>query len=392
MRVAMKASPRFVLASFGAVCLLLAAAAACPARVVENAAQLAEAVAQANSGGDKLIELADGVYHLDNGLWVEAAGVTVRSLSGHRDAVRILGQGMDGGVSHVFWAAASDFTVRDLTLGQVANHAVQVHGDLDADNFKMINCRVIDTGEQLLKVSYDPARPDLRSDNGLVEGCLFEFTAGIAPQWYTGGVDAHQSSGWVVRGNIFRGIRSPSEDVAEFAVHFWSDSADTIVERNLIINCDRGIGFGLGERGHRGGVIRNNMIYHDASEGFADVGIALESASGARVYNNTVFQEHGYPNAIEYRFEATSGGLIANNLVNRAIASRDGGGADLRANLADAQAAWFRDARAGDLALAGPLSQVVDRAAEVEGLSEDYFGTSRPQGGGFDIGAHEYVE
>jgi len=359
---------------------------------VENAAQLAEAVAQANSGGDKLIELADGAYHLDNGLWVEAAGVTVRSLSGDRDAVRILGQGMDGGVSHVFWAAASDFTVRDLTLGQVASHAVQVHGELDVDNFKMINCRVIDAGEQLLKVSYDPARPDLRSDKGLVEGCLFEFTAGMAPQWYTGGVDAHQSSGWVVRGNIFRGIRSPSEDVAEFAVHFWSDSVDTIVEKNLIVNCDRGIGFGLGERGHRGGVIRNNMIYHDSSEGFADVGIALESASGARVYNNTVFQEHGYPNAIEYRFGATSGGLIANNLVNRAIASRDGGGADLRANLTDAQAAWFRDARAGDLALSGPVGQVVDRAVAVEGLSEDYFGTSRPQGGGFDIGAHEYVE
>lgn len=362
------------------------------ARVVSDAAELVEAIAQANTGGDKLIELADGVYNLDSGLWVSASGVTVRSQSGNRDAVWMLGQGMDGRVSHVFWAAASDFTVRDVTLGQVANHAVQVHGEMGVNNFKMINCRVIDTGEQMLKVSYDPARPDLRSVGGLVEGCWFEFTAGLAHQWYTGGVDAHQASGWIIRGNTFRGIRSPSGSVAEFAVHFWSDSMDTVVEKNLIINCDRGIGFGLGERGHRGGVIRNNMIYHDASEGFADVGIALESAADAQVYNNTVYQEHSYPHAIEYRFGSTSGCFIANNLVNRAIASRDGGQADLQANLTDAQAGWFRDAAAADLSLSGPVGGVVDHGVDIAGLTEDYYGTSRPQGAGVDIGANEYVE
>jgi len=362
------------------------------ARVVSDVSQLTEAIAEANEGGDKLIELSDGIYNLDNGMWVSASGVTVKSLSGNRDAVQILGQGMEGGVSHVFWAAASDFTVRDLTLGKVANHAVQVHGDLGVANFQMINCRVIDTGEQMLKVSYDPARPDLRATNGLVEGSLFEFTAGIANQSYTGGIDAHQASGWVVRSNTFRGIRSPADDVAEFAVHFWSDSADTIVEKNLIINCDRGIGFGMGDRGHRGGVIRNNMIYHDSSEGFADVGIALESASDARVYNNTIYQEHGYPNAIEYRFGSTSGCYIANNLVNRDIASRDGGQASLASNITAAQAGWFRDVAAGDLALNGPVGEVVDQGVGIEGLIDDYFGTSRPQGAGVDIGANEYVE
>ena len=362
------------------------------ARVVSNTAELVDAVAQANAGGDTLIELNDGVYNLDNGMWVSASGVTVRSVSGNRDAVRILGQGMDGGVSHVFWAAASDFTVRDVTLGNVANHAVQVHGDMGVSNFQMINCRVIDTGEQMLKVSYDPARPDLRSYNGLVEGCLFEFTAGIGNQWYTGGVDAHQATGWVIRGNIFRGIRSPADDVAEHAVHFWSDSVDTIVEKNLIINCDRGIGFGLGDRGHRGGVIRNNMIYHDSSEGFADVGIGLESATDVQVYNNTIYQEHSYPRAIEYRFGSTSGCFIANNLANRAIASRDGGQADLQANITGAQAGWFRDVAAADLALSGRIAEVVDRGIAIDGLIEDYFGTSRPQGAGVDIGANEYVD
>ncbi len=384
--------PKAILIALAAIAAFALNPGASQARVVSDAAGLVDAIAQANAGGDTLIELTDGVYNLDSGMWVSASGVTVKSQSGNRDAVQILGQGMEGGVSHVFWAAASDFTVRDVTLGNVANHAVQVHGDLGVSNFKMINCRVIDTGEQMLKVSYDPARPDLRSHNGLVEGCLFEFTAGIGNQYYTGGVDAHQATGWIIRSNIFRGIRSPSESVAEHAVHFWSDSVDTIVEKNLIINCDRGIGFGMGDRGHRGGVIRNNMIYHDPSEGFADVGIGLESATGVQVYNNTIYQEHSYPRAIEYRFGSTTGCFIANNLANRAIASRDGGQADLQANITSAQAGWFRDVAAADLALNGPVGDVVDRGIGIEGLTEDYFGTSRPQGSGVDIGANEYVE
>lgn len=387
----MRAFPRLMFFMAAAAALMLIPWSS-QAMVVNSAAELADAIAGANAGGDSLIELNDGIYNIDSGMWVSASGVTVRSVSGNRDAVLILGQGMEGGVSHVFWAAASGFTVRDVTLGKVANHAVQVHGDMGASDFRMINCRVIDTGEQMLKVSYDPGRPDMRSYNGLVEGCLFEFTAGIGNQWYTGGVDAHQATGWVIRGNIFRGIRSPSESVAEHAVHFWSDSVDTIVEKNLIINCDRGIGFGLGDRGHRGGVIRNNMIYHDPSEGFADVGIGLESATGAQVYNNTIYMEHSYPYAIEYRFGSTSGCFIANNLTNRAIASREGGQADLQANVTSAQAGWFRDAAAADLALSGPVGEVVDQGIAIDGLTEDYFGTSRPQGAGLDIGANEYVE
>jgi len=53
------------------------------------------------------------------------------------------------------------------------------------------------------------------------------------------------------------------------------------------------------------------MIYHSSTDhGFADVGIGLENASNAKVYNNTVFLAHSYPNAIEYRFPGTSGGMI----------------------------------------------------------------------------------
>ncbi|MBW1712195.1 MAG: right-handed parallel beta-helix repeat-containing protein [Deltaproteobacteria bacterium] len=373
--------------------LVLAQAGAALAQevVVSDVQQLVAAVDAANGGGPKTIVLQDGTYSLDQGLWISAEGVTIRSASGNRDAVIIQGQGMYGGMSHVIWAAASNFTIRDLTLGLVANHAIQVHGDLDADNFTMANCRIIDCYEQLVKVSYNPDNTALGSDNGLVEGCLFEYTAGIGPQYYIGGIDAHNAKNWIVRNNIFIGIRSPADEVAEFAIHFWSNSENTLAEGNLIINCDRGIGFGLGDRAHVGGTIRNNMIYHDASEGFADVGIDLESTVGAQVYNNTIFQEHSYPSAIEYRWPASTGLLIVNNLTNRPITARDGATATVSNNVTSAQAEWFVEATAANLHLSSPVAGVVDQGLAIEDFTTDFDGNERPQGAGIDIGADEYM-
>ena len=366
--------------------------APCPARavVVGTAQELLAAVDQANAGGDPEILLADGVYTLDRMLWIEADNLTVRSESGNADAVVIEGQGMAGDVTHVFNVAGSHFTARDLTLGRVSQHAFQTQPCAEAPTLR--NLRILDTGEQMVKIAFDQDRPDLHTDNGLIEGCLFEYTAGVGPQYYIGGIDCHAGRDWVVRNNTFRGIRSPSDQAAEHAVHFWSMAENTLVERNLIVNCDRGIGFGLGDRGHVGGIIRNNMIFHDASQGFADAGITLESAQGAQVYNNTVIQEHPYPNAIEYRFPATRDVSIANNLTNRDIACRDGASGMVEANLIRAQPSWFVLPSAGDLHLAAAAAEVVDRGAAVPGLTEDIDGDARPQGRGVDIGADEYAQ
>ena len=63
----------------------------------------------------------------------------------------IRGQGMAGGVSHIFNVAGSGFTAADLTVGWVANHAVQIQSS--SDNPVIHNVRFVDTGEQMLKVS-----------------------------------------------------------------------------------------------------------------------------------------------------------------------------------------------------------------------------------------------
>jgi Right handed beta helix region len=239
-------------------------------------------------------------------------------------------------------------------------------------------------------VSYSSSTPANTGDNGRVENCIFEYTAGIGPQYYIGGIDAHAAKNWVVRGNVFRNIASPSASVSEFAVHFWNTSGSNVVERNTIVNCDRGIGFGLQGQGNTGGIIRNNMIFH-ASNGhpFADVGIALADSPGTSVYNNTVYFENDYPSAIEYRFTSTSGVLIANNLANRAIQARDGASANVSGNVLTATANRFRNPASGDLHLVGSWSGVTDAGVSVSGLLDDFDGQTRPQGTGIDVGADE---
>jgi len=357
--------------------------------VVSTVAELVAAVNNANQGGDKYIECENGTYELNDLLHIIADSITVKSLHGIRDSVIVRGQGMGGDVSHVFLVQGADFSVRDLTLGWVANHGVQIQGEQNADRPRVQNIRFVDTYEQMLKVSAGGVE---FSDSGLVEQCLFEYSAGVGPQYYIGGIDCHRSRNWIVRNNIFKYIRSPGGSMAEHAIHFWNNSANTLVECNLIITCDRGIGFGLGSSPHTGGIIRNNMIYHDTTEGFADVGIALETCPDAQVYNNTIYHEHNYQNAIEYRFPATTNVFIANNLTNKDIRARDGATGTDTSNIKTAVSGWFVDVATGDLHLDYEVPTVVDQGIPVIGLTQDYDGDPRPQGSGFDIGADEFVD
>jgi hypothetical protein len=366
-------------------------------QIVSTVAGLESAVSAANAGtASSEILVADGTYALAQPLALRANGMVVRSQSGSRTAVVLQGSGLTGGITHLFHVFGHDVTIADLTLRNVWNHAVQVHGEApsSADRTVLRNLVIQDTGQQMVKVSYKQGAA-ASADGGLVEGCLFEYTAGIGPQYYIGGIDAHQAQDWVVRGNTFRGIRSPDANVAEHAVHFWSDAGGTLVERNLIVDCDRGIGFGLGNRGHQGGIIRNNMIYHaNLGADRGDVGIELESAVGTQVYNNTVYQEHGYPTAISVRW-AVSSAYVANNLLRttgggQVIWKRDGATLTQEANVTTAQAGWFVDLAAGNLRLSGAVAAVIDQGVAVAGLIDDFDGRPRPQGAAPDIGAYEY--
>lgn len=352
--------------------------------IVSNVNELELAVIQANNSGNTVIILENGTYNLNNMLWISGNSITFCSLSGLRDSVIISGEGMYGSVSHIFNVPGSNFTAKDITIGWVANHAIQIHGNNNADNPHIQNVRFVDTYEQMLKGSYSVS-DTFYSDSGIVEGCLFEYTAGIGPQWYIGGIDIHHCKNWIVRDNVFKDIRSPETNLSEHAIHFWSESKNTLVERNIIINCDRGIGFGLGNSGHYGGIIRNNMVYTTR-----DVGIGLENSCSTKVFNNTVYTEN-YFNSIEYRFTGTFDAIIINNLTNEDISSRNGGQATVSTNVTDAVESWFVNATNGDLHLNTNEPSVIDQGQTLSEVLVDIDNQVRPQGNGYEIGADEIV-
>ncbi|HVW70812.1 MAG TPA: right-handed parallel beta-helix repeat-containing protein [Steroidobacteraceae bacterium] len=376
-----------------ALALLASVASATTTIEVSTVTQLQNAVTSANNaGGDYTILVDDGTYTLSDTLYVTAPNITIAGKSNVRENVIIQGDAMSASavVGNVIRVSGSNFTLHHVTLQHSGWHAIQVAGESNADNPYIHDCVLRDTYEQLLKVSYNSATPGIASDNGRVENCLFEYTAGIGPEYYIGGIDAHASTGWEVRNNTFENIASPNTAVAEFAVHFWDGSANNTVEDNYIINCDRGIGFGLQDSANTGGIIRNNMIYH-ANNGapFADVAIALADSPNSQVYNNTAFLLQNFQWAIEYRFAQTTGVLIENNLLNLPVQLRDGASGTVSTNYTAATAAMFVSPSTGNLHLASAVAGVVGAGKAIAGLTDDIDGQTRPSGS-IDIGADQY--
>lgn len=289
--------------------------------------------------GDTIF-LRDGIYKIPAKTWaiqISKSNLTIRSGSGNREDVVIEGLGMHAQPQHGFFVWGDNTTIADLTIQNVRNHCVQTAPGVDRLHIQ--NCILRDAGEQIVKVSTDQKKDP--AVGGVIEKCLFEYSAGIGPRYYIGGVDVHNGKDWIVRDNIFKFIRSPGGQISEHAVHFWNNSVHTLVEKNQIITCDRGIGFGMGDKGHSGGIIRDNSIYHDGSPGFNDVGIILESSPDTQISNNIIFLKNDYPNAIECRFSETKNVRIFNNKSNKQIRMRNGATALLKNNETSATEGWL---------------------------------------------------
>jgi len=304
---------------------------------VSSVKELKEAVHQINLLPTSLpveVILADGDYENATNIRITHANTKLRSQSNDPEKVLLSGSGMQNApyVEVIFDISASNVTVSGMTLKNVANHLIQVRAERDADFFTLTNCILQDSYQQLLKVS---AANEHFADFGIIKNNRFEYTAGVGPSYYIGGIDAHRARGWTVADNTFINIASPAERVAEYAIHFWNKSGNVRITDNTIINSDRGIGLGMGNNGDVIGeneVINNRIVHTNKEHLFADVGISLESVSDTLVIDNIIYMTTSYPNAIEYRFPNTQNNIIMNNVTNRAIVSRDNGAALLSNN------------------------------------------------------------
>jgi hypothetical protein len=366
-------------------------------RTVRSAAELQDAVRTARA--DSTIVLEDGTYDLPATLEVQVPGLTIRGRSADPARTVIRGSGMAGdGVGVALAVGAPRVTVAQLSIGLVRFHSVQVRGEAGAHAVRIYHVRLFDAGQQLLKGSFAPNGQT--ADGGRVECSTFEYTD-HAPSDYTNGIDLIGMKDWVIRDNRFLRIRGPREKgwSAGPAILAWGNSEGTIIERNVVIDCFRGIALGLGPgafkqpRGgptqvdHRGGVIRNNVVVN--LNPWADEGIEVNAAPDVRVEFNTVLIEGQLPWSISIRFPQAAA-VVRNNLTSRRILSRDGGSVKPEGNVDGATLTWFIDVAAGNLRLVGTATRAIDTGVPVTDLTEDFDGLPRTVGQRPDAGAFEY--
>jgi len=361
---------------------------------VRTVEELRRAVGHANPGATILLE--DGVYRLDGTrLEISVRGLVLRGRRGSRARVHILGPGMHQSMEAIY-INAPNVTVADLTISQVGFHGVHVRGGEGTSGVVIHHVRILDTGQQLIKGSTAPGDRPCR--NGLVACSVLEYSD-HAPSDYTNGVDVHNGEGWVVRDNVLRRIRGPRAQGwrAGPAILFWNGSRDTVVERNLLVDCYRGIALGLqqtrgdapGRLDHRGGIIRRNAVGNLNS--WADEAIEVNASPDVLVEHNTVLVEGRAPWSIGIRFP-TASARVCNNLSNRPIVLRDGAKAELMANVVEARRDWFVDAGRGDLRLARGGLPAIDAGipSSATGGMEGKGGKPPFSGKAADAGAYEF--
>lgn len=337
-----------------------------------------------NAPSGTTIMISPGVYHMSNYLHITHNHITLRGTTGNREEVILDFGGMTSGHFGVL-VDGNDVTLADLTIRNTTDHGVSISG---ADNPKLYNLHIKDSNDQLVKVN--PIGDG--SDNGELACSLLEYSTS-APNDYTNGISAHNAHDWTIRDNTWRRIRTNDKNVPVQTILFWSGSTNTVVERNLLIDCSRGIAFGDSSHGagdHVGGIIRNNIIYSRLPH---DTAIEMVHATGWQVAHNTVMLMNPLPGltwGIEARYTDTVG-IFYNNITNMNIwADRNGALATAASadNITNGELDWFVNPADFDFRLyAGDLPPV-NQGSPANPVTTDYHGEIRDSFP--DIGADEW--
>jgi hypothetical protein len=363
---------------------------------VSTEVQLQYAVAHLQSNTTILV--APGTYTLTSTLYINGTftNVALRGSSGNADDVVLQGPGMTnasyGNVPFGVWTGGSvqNVLVANVTIRDFYYHPIIFNAGTQAP--RVYNVRLVNAGQQFIKSNPDGAGGGV--NNGVVEYAVIEYDT-TSRDDYTNGVDVHTGQNWIVRNSLFRNIRAPQGLLAGPAVLMWNGTANSIVEANTFIDCQREIALGLIDResphDHSGGIVRNNFIYRRPAIA-GDVAIGVFDSPGSQVLHNTVLMAGGgYPNAVEYRFSGSTSVVVANNLFDSAIQARDGATASVSSNYLQASPSVFVNAATADLHLLPSATAVIDKVTVRSGALTDWDGQSRPIGASADYGADEYV-
>lgn len=365
---------------------------------VQTVEQLLHAVERINTGGTVLI--AEGHYRLPRTMVLrEKRNICIRSMTGDPTKVTLTGRGWDSetkGDDILHIGHCEGVTIAGLTFADCRSYGIKVEAENAPRDIHIYNCRFRNIGVRAIKGSAG-RDPQARALRGSVRYCHFQNTKVPPPHWSFGGdyiaaIDMMSLEDWTFSDNIFQDIKGRNGG-GRAAIFIWVRSQDVVVERNIMINCDRGVAFGNPGKSTaniteerlvyvRDGIIRNNFI-----AGGPDCGIELWYADRVKVLHNSIWRpKRNWSRGIRIGTGVSHTDII-NNLVHGEIRFV-GEEARLSKNLTGRLDGYFVDPLSGNLALTDKATGALNQGVSLPEATEDI--RRRPRLDRPDLGAWEF--
>ena len=355
---------------------------------------LRRAVTDAKDGD--VILVADGTYELDGLLgFYGKRNVMLRGASGDPTKVILKGKSWDTVDPQDDILRIGDcesITVAHLTFTDCHAYGIKVEAERNPKDIHIYNCHFYNIATRAVKGSTSETGAAV---GGSIRFCHFENLKIPSEEWQFGGnyissIDMMALEDWTVADNTFKNIKGATGG-GRAAIFLWVRSKRLMVERNVIVDCDRGIALGNpsgstnyveGIRHAEDSICRNNVI-----RAGKDSGIELSWVDGVTVAHNSIYRSDAKGRGI--RAIQKIGRLeIVNNLVRgRILIEEEGAEANIRGNVTGTLEGYFSDPGACDLRLTAQAIDAIDAGVPVAEVTEDFAGASR--GSAPDVGAWE---
>ena len=378
-------------------------------RRVRNVEELSRAINTAMPG-DRIL-LAPGEYHISHAIGITHNGTVKRPVTVMAERlgqVRLLVSSTQGFLIRAPYWVFENLEMQGVCANDSAcEHAYHIVG---AGHGTVIRNNRLFNFNSMIKINGEMQSGRLQfPDNGLIESSsLYNRSVRDTDNPVTP-IDIVAANGWVIRNSLIADFAKGRGDRTSYAAFAKGDASGTLFERNVVIcqlnvHDDRDVRVGLSFGGggtdrsacrdrrcsyeHSRGVIRNNVIMHCPS----DVGIYLNKAHSAEIYNNTLYHTLG----IDVRFPESTA-VIFNNILSGRIDDRNGGLSIRKSNLiadfnnhleGDVFHDWFQLPEAGNFNRVDG-SEFVNRGQSRDELKYDFCGNLRKDNA-VDIGAFEY--
>jgi len=348
------------------------------------------------SPGDEIV-LAVGTYVLDAYLILDNGQVLIHGATADPNDVILQGPGMNTDVhpKEGLVVGGDDVTIEDMTIQGFYYSGIHIQGENDADRTVVRNVKVFDCGERYIKCSTDLGSATKIAEDVLIENVYMEQTQALAghPDLdYIGGIDGMGIDGWTIRDCTAVNIQGATAG-GRGGIFLWQGATDCTVERNLLLNCDRGIAMGnvsapthayAGSYHVSGGIVRNNFIVRGDY-----IGLELCFTNNLKVYHNTVYSEDaGYFRTVHIYGASTTNLQSKYNIIRGQIFENGASWTDQGSLVGSTpQADWFVAPLSGDLHLTANAVAALDAGAPLAEVTDDY--DTDVRGSTPDIGADE---